>query len=300
METLYPTSATRALRTVELRQSLLEGNDRQASRNRRLFRELGLVALNLVSSPGSGKTALLERTLAEFGRTTPCAAVVGDLATDNDARRLGRSKAPVAQITTGSACHLDAGMVARAIAGMDLAGARLLFIENVGNLVCPASFDLGESVRVVLLSSPEGEDKPLKYPPIFKTAHVVLITKTDVAGVLGFDREAAARNVRRMAPQARLIQLSSRSGEGMQEWYDLLGSLVPKGMNPWSPAPLQRQPRPPAPTSSCGCAGWSRAWDSGRSCTGRRRGSASAAGSATIPRGSLSGPRDPPRRWTPW
>ena len=119
-------------------------------------------------------------------------------------------------------------MVARALAGMDLAGARLLFIENVGNLVCPASFDLGESVRVVLLSSPEGEDKPLKYPPIFKTAHVVLITKIDVAGVLGFDREAAAENVRRMAPQARLIQLSARSGEGMQEWYDLLGSLVRK------------------------------------------------------------------------
>jgi hydrogenase nickel incorporation protein HypB len=228
METLYPTSATRTLRTVELRQSLLEGNDRQASRNRRLFRDLGLAALNLVSSPGSGKTTLLERTLAEFGRTTPCAAVVGDLATDNDARRLGRSGAPVAQITTGSACHLDAAMVARALAGMDLAGARLLFIENVGNLVCPASFDLGESVRVVLLSSPEGEDKPLKYPPIFKTAHVVLITKIDVAGVLGFDREAAAENVRRMAPQARLIQLSARSGEGMQEWYDLLGSLVRK------------------------------------------------------------------------
>ena len=228
METLYPTTATRTVRTVELRQSLLEGNDRQASRNRRLFRDLGLVALNLVSSPGSGKTTLLERTLTEFGRTTRCAAVVGDLATDNDARRLGRSKAPVAQITTGSACHLDAAMVARSLAGMDLAGARILFIENVGNLVCPASFDLGESVRVVLLSSPEGEDKPLKYPPIFKTAHVVLITKVDVAGVLGFDLEAAAENVRRMAPQARLIRLSARSGEGMQEWYDLLNSLVRK------------------------------------------------------------------------
>ena len=218
----------KATRTVELRLSLLESNDRQAVVNRRRFRELGMVALNLVSSPGSGKTTLLERTLSEFGSTTRCAAVVGDLATDNDARRLGRSGAPVAQITTGSACHLDAGMVARAVDRLDLAGARLLFIENVGNLVCPASFDLGEKVRVVLLSAAEGEDKPLKYPPIFKSAHIVLLTKIDVAGALGFDLEAAAENVRRIAPQARLIRLSARSGEGISEWYDLLGSLVIK------------------------------------------------------------------------
>jgi len=154
---------------------------------------------------------------------------VGDLATDNDARRLGRSRAPVAQITTGSACHLDAGMVSRAVDGLDLAGARILFIENVGNLVCPASFDLGEKVRVVLLSAAEGEDKPLKYPPIFKSAHVVLLTKIDVAGVLGFDLDAAAENVRRIAPQARLIRLSARTGEGIKEWYDLLAALVTKG-----------------------------------------------------------------------
>jgi len=218
-----------ATRTIELQLSLLEGNDRQAARNRRRFRELGMSALNLVSSPGAGKTTLLERTLAEFGRTTPCAAVVGDLATDRDAQRLGRSGAPVAQITTGSACHLDAGMVARAVDGLDLRGARLLFIENVGNLVCPASFDLGESVRVVLLSAAEGEDKPLKYPPIFKSAHVVLLTKTDVADVLGFDRAAAAENVRRIAPQARLIELSARTGEGIDAWYGLLGTLARGG-----------------------------------------------------------------------
>jgi hydrogenase nickel incorporation protein HypB len=216
-------------RTIELQLSLLEGNDRQAARNRRRFHELGLAALNLVSSPGAGKTTLLERTLTEFGRTTPCAAVVGDLATDRDAQRLSRSRAPVAQITTGSACHLDAGMVARAVEKLDLSGARLLFIENVGNLVCPASFDLGEKLRVVLLSAAEGEDKPLKYPPIFKSAHVVLLTKIDVAAVLGFDRAAAAENVRRIAPQARLIELSARSGEGIEQWYDLLGTLVPKG-----------------------------------------------------------------------
>jgi hydrogenase nickel incorporation protein HypB len=217
-------SPPRATRTVEVHMSLLEGNDRQAARNRRRFSDAGILALNLVSSPGAGKTALLERTLSEFGWATRCAAIVGDLATDNDARRLGRYGAPVRQITTGSACHLDAGMVARAADSLDLFGVRVLFIENVGNLVCPASFDLGESLRVVLLSCAEGEDKPLKYPPIFKSAHVVILTKIDVAGVLGFDREAAAANIRRMAPQARLIELSSRTGEGIGAWYELLGS----------------------------------------------------------------------------
>ena len=229
MQTELPAPPAAASRTIEVRMSLLEGNDRQAARNRVRFQEAGILALNLVSSPGAGKTALLERTLSEFGRTTPCAAVVGDLATDNDARRLGRFGAPVEQITTGSACHLDAGMVARAVDRLNLKGARVLFIENVGNLVCPASFDLGERLRVVLLSCSEGEDKPLKYPPIFKSAHVVIITKIDVAGVLGFDRAAAAENVRRIAPQARLIELSSRSGEGMGAWYDLLGGLAGKG-----------------------------------------------------------------------
>ncbi len=226
METSALPPPKRATRTIELQLSLLERNDRQAACNRRHFQEIGLGALNLVSSPGAGKTALLERTLAEFGRATPCAAVVGDLATDRDAQRLGRFGAPVAQITTGSACHLDAGMVARALDKLDLRGARLLFIENVGNLVCPACFDLGERMRVVLLSAPEGEDKPLKYPPIFKSAHVVLITKIDVAEVLGFDRAVAADNVRRIAPQAKLIELSARSGEGIEQWYDLLADLA--------------------------------------------------------------------------
>jgi hydrogenase nickel incorporation protein HypB len=226
MPTSLASPGAGAKRTVELRLSLLEGNDRLAAANRRRFRGLGLVALNIVSSPGSGKTTLLERTLTEFGAGTRCAAVVGDLATDNDARRLARSRSPVAQITTGSACHLDAGMVSRAVDGLDLAGARILFIENVGNLVCPASFDLGEESRVVLLSAAEGEDKPLKYPPMFKSAHVVLLTKVDVAGVLGFDLGLAAENVGRIAPQARIIRLSAKSGEGMGEWYELLASLA--------------------------------------------------------------------------
>lgn len=220
------------VRVVEVRIPLLAKNDRIAERNREFFRGRGMLALNLVSSPGAGKTTLLGRTLDEFGLQTKCAVVVGDLETDNDARRLARAHVPVAQITTGTACHLDAEMVAKSVASLNLASVRVMFIENVGNLVCPAEFDLGEELRVVLLSTTEGEDKPLKYPPIFKSAHVVLLTKIDVAEVLGFSREAAAENVRRMAPQAKLIQLSARSGEGMEEWYALLRSRLPKAETP--------------------------------------------------------------------
>jgi hydrogenase nickel incorporation protein HypB len=187
-----------------------------------------MLALNLVSSPGAGKTTLLGRTLDDLAPEMKFAVVVGDLETDNDARRLSRPGVPVAQITTGTACHLDAEMVAKGVDSLELGGARVLFIENVGNLVCPADFDLGEELRVVLLSTTEGEDKPLKYPPIFKSAHVVLLTKVDVADVLAFSREAAVANIRQVAPQARIIQLSARSGEGLSEWYDLLRSRLPK------------------------------------------------------------------------
>ncbi|MFO1447158.1 MAG: hydrogenase nickel incorporation protein HypB [Opitutaceae bacterium] len=215
--------------TVQVHASLLAKNDDAAARNRAQFVQRGMLALNLVSSPGAGKTTLLSRTVDEFGREHRCAVVVGDLETDNDARRLHRPHVPVAQITTGSACHLDADMVARGVGALDLSGVRVMFIENVGNLVCPASFDLGEAVRVVLLSATEGEDKPLKYPPIFKSAHVVLLTKIDVAEVLGFDCKAAIENIRRIAPQATLIPLSSRSGEGMAVWYDYLRQrLLPR------------------------------------------------------------------------
>lgn len=215
--------------TIDLQVSLLAKNNEIAARNRQTFRSRGIFTLNLVSAPGSGKTTLLARTLDEFGREAKCAVIVGDLATDHDARRMARPHAQVAQITTGTACHLDAGMVARATEKLDLAGVRGLFIENVGNLVCPAEFDLGEELRVVLLATTEGEEKPLKYPPIFKTAHVVLLTKIDVAGALGFDRALAAENVRRIAPQAKLIELSARSGEGLEEWYALLRSHLLKG-----------------------------------------------------------------------
>jgi hydrogenase nickel incorporation protein HypB len=217
---------TRPVRSLSLQIPLLEANDRLAAQNRDFFGRRGILALNLVSSPGAGKTTLLERTLDEFGKTTRCATMVGDLETDNDARRLRRPHSQSVQITTGTACHLEAGMVSRHFAALDLREVRVLFIENVGNLVCPAAFDLGEALRVVLLSTTEGEDKPLKYPPIFKSAHVVLLTKVDVADVLGFDREAAAANIRKIAPLARLVQVSARTGEGMADWYDILRSAA--------------------------------------------------------------------------
>lgn len=213
-------------RVSAVRQGLLVKNDEQAARNRALFRARGVLAVNLLSSPGSGKTALLERTLADLGPGLPAAVVVGDLATDNDARRLRRPGIGVVQITTGNVCHLEAAMVARACGELELEGRKLLFIENVGNLVCPASYDLGEEVRVVLLAVTEGEDKPLKYPKVFKTADVVLVTKIDLAGAAGFDRAAALENLRLIAPQAVVFELSARGGQGLEGWYAYLRGQV--------------------------------------------------------------------------
>ncbi len=213
-------------RTVELEARLLDHNDRQAAVNRQRLQALGIRALNLVSSPGSGKTTLLERTLDALSNEVRCAVLVGDLETDNDARRLRREGVPVAQITTGGTCHLDAAMIARGMEALPLEGVRLLFVENVGNLVCPASFDLGENRRITLLSCTEGEDKPLKYPPIFTSAHAVILNKIDVAHVLGFDRAAARVNIRRVAPQAELFELSARTGEGFDAWLGYLRALL--------------------------------------------------------------------------
>jgi hydrogenase nickel incorporation protein HypB len=215
-----------AARTVNLQVRLLDENDRQAAENRALLKERRIRALNLVSSPGAGKTALLERTLDALAGEVRCAVLVGDLETDNDARRLRRAGLPVAQITTGGTCHLDASMVARGLAALPLDGVQLLFIENVGNLVCPASFDLGENRRVTLLSCTEGEDKPLKYPPIFTSAHAVILNKIDVAVALGFDRAAALANIRRVAPQAEVFELSARTGEGIECWLAYLRALL--------------------------------------------------------------------------
>ena len=225
------TAMNTAPRNLEVHTSLLAKNNDAAARNRAWFGQQRMLALNLLSSPGSGKTTLLSRTLDDFGHEQLCAVLVGDLETDNDARRMRREHVPVAQITTGTACHLDADMVARGLDALTLDGVRVMFIENVGNLVCPADFDLGETLRVVLLATTEGEDKPLKYPPMFKSAHLVILTKIDVAEVLGCDRELAVANIRRMAPQAQVIELSARSGEGMAEWYQFLRNhLLPIGV----------------------------------------------------------------------
>jgi len=213
-------------RTIDLKVRILDENDRRAAENREFFQKRGIRALNLVSSPGAGKTTLLQRTLDAFAGEVGAAVLVGDLETANDAQRLRRPGVPVAQITTGGTCHLDADMVARGCAALRLDGVRLLFIENVGNLVCPASFDLGENRRITLVSCTEGEDKPLKYPPMFSSAHAVVLTKIDVATAMGFDRAAALANIRRSAPQAEIFELSARTGEGFDAWLAYLRALL--------------------------------------------------------------------------
>ncbi len=209
-------------RTVQVRRAILSKNDRLAERNRGFFEARGLLVLNVLSSPGSGKTTLLRETVRSLTPKLKAGILVGDLATDNDARRLRESGAPVVQITTGTVCHLEAEMVANAVRQLDLTGLELLIIENVGNLVCPASYDLGEALRVVLLSVTEGEDKPLKYPPMFQAAHVVVISKMDLAQACDFNRDAALENLRRVAPQAQVFEVSARTGQGMQSWTEFL------------------------------------------------------------------------------
>jgi hydrogenase nickel incorporation protein HypB len=208
---------------VELRQGILKKNDLLAADLRARFRAAGLLAVNLVSSPGAGKTALLERTLRELRqRGERAAALVGDLETDNDARRLAASGAPVRQIETHGICHLEAEMIGRRLEGWTLDELDYLFIENVGNLVCPASYDLGEELRVAILSVTEGEDKPLKYPTMFNSADVAVIAKIDLAVACEFDRETALRNIREIRPGVEILETSSKSGAGFPEWFELL------------------------------------------------------------------------------
>jgi hydrogenase nickel incorporation protein HypB len=209
-------------RLVEVRQHVLKQNDAVARHLRACFREAGVYAVSLVSSPGAGKTAFLEKLLGLLRGRHRVAALVGDLATDNDARRLARSQVPVKQITTGTVCHLEAEMVRAALDGWCPDGLDLLFIENVGNLVCPATFDLGEELRLVLFSVTEGEDKPLKYPTIFHTADVALVTKLDLAEAVEFDRPAAHRNILSVRPGMPVFELSAKTGAGMERWLDYL------------------------------------------------------------------------------
>ena len=205
-------------RLLEIQQNVLSKNDQLAQRLRNRFQAAGVAVFNLVSSPGTGKTAFLEVTLRELSNSHHPAALVGDLATENDANRLARSGAPVRQIVTGTMCHLEAAMIERHLADWDLTALDFLFIENVGNLVCPSGYDLGEASRVVLLSVTEGEDKPLKYPPLFSTADVAVITKIDLADAVEFDREAAHANLHAVRPGIPIFETSAKTGTGMAEW----------------------------------------------------------------------------------
>ena len=207
---------------MTINRSLMEKNALLAERNRGFFRAKKLLVLNVVSSPGSGKTTFIRATAAGLGARLRVGVIVGDLATDNDAARLRTAGIPVVQITTGTVCHLDADMVSKAAGQLDLDKLDVLVIENVGNLVCPADYDLGEDLRVVLLSTTEGEDKPLKYPPMFHSAQVAIVTKSDLATAAGFDREQALANLHRVSHHAEVFELSAKTGEGMQPWLGFL------------------------------------------------------------------------------
>ncbi len=215
---------------VELHERLLADNDLTAAHNRAHLRDHGVMAINLMGSPGAGKTALLEATARAYGDKARLAAITGDLETDRDAVRVRNAGIRASAITTGSACHLDAEMVHHALHGDIAHGADLLFIENVGNLVCPAIYDLGQEANVVALSVTEGEDKPLKYPVMFRNADLVLLTKIDLLPALpGYDREALEEALGRVMPVPRMIALSAHSGEGIDAWMkwmqELRGSL---------------------------------------------------------------------------
>jgi len=203
---------------VPLQKKILSSNDRIAAELREAFDRSGILALNLISSPGAGKTSLLERTLETFDSSRCVALLTGDIQTDNDAARLAKAGFPVRQITTEGACHLDARMVLRGLEGWNLADLDLLFIENVGNLVCPASYDLGEAAKVVLLSVTEGDDKPLKYPSIFTRADLLVLNKIDLLPYVHFDVDAALENARKVNPQIDIVEVSCTTGEGLDDW----------------------------------------------------------------------------------
>jgi hydrogenase nickel incorporation protein HypB len=217
---------TTSTRLVQVRQQVLKHNDAVARTLRQRFHDAGVYVVSLVSSPGAGKTAFLEKVLGQLAAHYCVAALVGDLATDNDAQRLARAQVPIRQITTGTVCHLEAEMVEKALVGWVLAELDFLFLENVGNLVCPSSYDLGEDLRLVLLSVTEGEDKPLKYPTIFNTADVAILTKIDLAAAVEFDRAAAHRSIQSVRPGMQVFEVSAKTGEGIDQWLRFLGSRL--------------------------------------------------------------------------
>jgi hydrogenase nickel incorporation protein HypB len=223
-------------RIVDVREGILKKNDLLARHLRARFADAGVFVASLVSSPGAGKTEFLQKTLAGLRETHRVGALVGDLATDRDARRLAQAGSRVQQITTGTVCHLDAQMIDQALEPWDLGSLDVLFIENVGNLVCPSSYDLGEDLRLVLLSVTEGEDKPLKYPTIFNSADLAVITKIDLAVATGFDRPETYRNLHEVRPGLEIIEVSARTGAGMDQWLTRLRNLAARQAARPSPA----------------------------------------------------------------
>ncbi len=216
---------------INVERDILHENNLLAQRNRGYFDAKSIFALNLVSSPGSGKTTLLERTLTDLKGELRFAVIEGDQQTANDADRIHATGTKVAQINTGKGCHLDADMIFHTIPGMKLEDHSILFIENVGNLVCPAMFDLGEQDRVVVISVTEGDDKPLKYPDMFSSADICIINKIDLLPYVKFDMDAVKANAKKTNPKLEIIELSCTSGEGMETWYQWLKSKVPSHDN---------------------------------------------------------------------
>jgi hydrogenase nickel incorporation protein HypB len=224
----HDSAPTSARRTVAIETSILDKNERLAERNRGFFKAKNLLVLNVLSSPGSGKTALVQQTAIALKGRLRVGVIVGDLATDNDASRLRAAGIPVVQITTGTACHLEAEMVAKAMTQLDLDHLDILVIENVGNLVCPAAYDLGEALRVVLLSVTEGEDKPLKYPPMFFSANAVVVSKSDLADAVEYPRAQAREILRQASPNAVVFEVSAKTGAGMEPWLEFLADRLEK------------------------------------------------------------------------
>jgi hydrogenase nickel incorporation protein HypB len=224
-------SGTREIKVIR---RVLDVNDRMAAHNRQMFAEQGVFVLNMMSSPGSGKTTTLEKTLAGIMPDMKCAVIVGDICTTNDADRLALSGAPVVQINTdefGGDCHLAAHVIEKALGGIDLHGVQLLIVENVGNLVCPAEFDIGEDARVVILSVTEGEDKPLKYPLMFRECDAAILNKIDLLPYLDYDMAEAAKNIRQIHPDMPIFEMSSKTEEGMGPWLKWLKQQVQKKQN---------------------------------------------------------------------
>ena len=217
-----------AVRVIDVRERVMEQNERIAETVRRRLYEADVPAINLMSSPGAGKTLLLERTLAELGSARRLATLVGDIRTQNDADRLARHTERLVQaVVTGGACHLDARQVSAALDNIDLGDTDLVFIENVGNLVCPASWALGETTNAVLFAVTEGEDKPLKYPKVFQRSSVAIVTKTDLLPYLDFDLDRAIGYLRDVNPNIDILLTSARTGAGLDAWYDMIRALVP-------------------------------------------------------------------------